>query len=86
MDAVKGNFLPKLDLLSGSATRKPIIWGDVDQDENDGFIGLSASWSVYSGGRKKAELREMVSEKNVQLKGVRSISRQRGKRNTSGVD
>ncbi len=67
VDAIKGSFLPKVELVSGINYTKTNDMGTINQDENSSYAGLQANWNVFSGGRRKAQVAEMMTEKNVQL-------------------
>jgi len=62
--ALKGTFLPNLELVAGINYTKQYDFGTINRDENDASVGLQTSWALFDGGRRKALVLEMQSERN----------------------
>lgn len=60
--AKKGNYSPKLALVGGSNYAGRDDMESVDIDNYDNYIGLVASWDLFSGGRHQGEVHQAAAQ------------------------
>ncbi len=65
--ALKGSYMPTLDLVTGITYNKTNNKAPIDQDQNYSHVGVVMNWNLFSGGRKQAQLIEMRADKQVQV-------------------
>ncbi len=68
--AQKGNYSPDIALVSGADY---LFQDDItvkDQEEHATYVGVVASWDLYTGGRRRGKIQELNA-------GVRALSQQR---------
>jgi len=63
-EALQGTLMPSIDLVAGINYKRLNDVGVIDQDEHDSQVGLQSSWTLFNGGRRKAQVLEMRAERN----------------------
>ena len=81
-NAVKGSWLPSIGLSAGLSYTKQ-EGADPVQEERDRYAGVTASWNIFTGGKrsaefqgKKAEVFALEEEKHLKILSIQSGIRQ----------
>lgn len=62
LSARKGAYAPKVALTAGMDYLRQNEIDPIDQEENDSYIGIAASWDLFTGGRRGAQVQEVSAE------------------------
>lgn len=60
--ARKGAYAPRLEFNAGSEYIYQDEIEPVDQEEHHSYIGVAASWDLFTGGRRSAQVQEVSAE------------------------
>ncbi len=68
--ARKGNYSPTIALVTGAGYMSQDDITVTDQEEHETYVGIVASWELYTGGRRQGKIQEVTA-------GIRALSQQR---------
>ncbi len=66
----KGSYSPTIALVGGVDYLNQSDLGPVDQDEHSAFVGITAQWDLFTGGRRPAQVRQIEAD-------IRRLNKQR---------
>jgi outer membrane protein TolC len=68
--AEKGSFYPTIALITGADYKYQENITVIDQEEHDTYVGIVASWDLYTGGRRGGRIEEIAAQ-------IRTLDHQR---------